>query len=254
MKHTDILQAVDFSFEPYRQDDLGDSGKLFLATSKQNPSIQYVVKSETPELACNEFIYHKIASELGLYTQEVKLFVGMRDGKYSAGIRYSPNAKNFNYDTADDAARHDFYVFQMLYVILNEEDSMEFYIDEKNRVFKLDNAASFNIDCFFASGAFSNNELSENFQKKLFHKMHFTEYSKYRIMIEILSEKFGAQAENSCMGFLKRFAMLDEVTLNPAYDALDEIYPNWLSDYYCEFIRIRKNECIRFLCEKGIEL
>lgn len=56
------------------------------------------------------------------------------------------------------------------------------------------------------------------------------------------------------MDLLKRFAMLDEAALDPAYDALDEFYPEWLGGYHCEFIRICKNECVRFLSEKGIGL
>ena len=145
MTDKNIYNAKDFDFVPYNPSLGSGSGALFLATSETDPQIQYVIKSESPELACNEFMYHKIVSALGLHTQEVKLFQGTKWSKFAAGIRFSQHAKPYLYEESTDANRCDFFSFLALYVILNEEDSQEFYIDGQDRVFKLDNAAAFNL-------------------------------------------------------------------------------------------------------------
>lgn len=252
MNDYDILDAADFTFAPFMPEREGDSGALQMATLKVDSRIQYIIKSATPELACNEFMYHKIASALGLYTQEVKLFRGILNCPYAAGIRYSPKAQKFICADADIANRHDFYRFETLYVILNEEDSEEYYIDELNRVFKLDNAASFHINYYFAGVAFSKKKLSAKTEHSLHSMLMHTEYAKYNILHRIIIDKHGEEAGKVCMEMYERFAAFDETLLDAAYKTLDSIYPSWLSDYYCEFIQIRKAECERFVREKGL--
>jgi hypothetical protein len=118
MIENNVLNSEDFSFTPYVPNVGGDSGALCFAALKANPQIQYVVKGGSPEVACNEFMYYHIVSVLGLYAQEARLFKGVRNCKYAVGIRYAPDAKEFVHDEADKVNRHDFYIFQVLYVIL----------------------------------------------------------------------------------------------------------------------------------------
>lgn len=246
--NADILNADEFTFSPYKPERQGDSGTLLLATSTSNPNIRYIVKSDTPELACNEFMYHKVSSALGIYTQEVKLFKGIENKRYAAGIRFSSKATKFSFDVATKLNLHDYYSFQALYIILNEEDSNELYIDEDNRVFKLDNAASFNLDYVFMNMAL---KLGANslIAQSLNHRIAFTEYDKYKILLNILTEKFGDTAKSICLETFNQFATFDETKLDKAYETLNEIYPTWLSNYYHDFILFRKAECKRFLSE-----
>jgi len=252
----DVLKASAFTFAPYSAG--GDSGALFLAVSRKNPGVRYVIKSATPELACNEFMYSKIASLLGLHTQEAKLFKGIRGHKYAVGIRFSPNARKFRHDDADESNRRDFYAFQTLYVILNEEDSQEFFIDERERVFKLDNAAAFNIGAILAgatfTGAIPDKWMESKIESLIQSSLSHTEYDKYGIMLRILTERYGQEAGNVSLDMFKRFAAFDETALDEAYISLDVVYPERLSDYYREFIRNRKAECGRFLREKGMAI
>lgn len=246
--HSDIVFAGDFSFAPFMPLHDGDSGALQIATSNADSELQYIVKLQTPELACNEFMYHKVALALGLHTQEVKLFEGIQNHPFAAGIRYSPNAHKFNLENADDANQRDFFAFEILYVILNEEDSAEFHIDEGQRVFKLDNAASFNLDAVFAQLVLQNGSpaLIEQWYQ---WRTQLTEYDKYKIMLRLLSDRHGAAAVQSVREIVARFASLDEAALLDAYSTLSVIYPPWFSDYYHEFILIRQAECQRFLRE-----
>jgi len=249
-----ICNAKDFEFVPYSPSVGSDSGMLYLATLKSNPLIQYVIKSESPELACNEFMYHKIASALGLHTQEVKLFEGVRGSKYAAGIRFSSNARKFNYEESTDANFCDFFSFLALYVILNEEDSQEFYIDEHDRVFKLDNAAAFNFTPTIAPAIVLEGKMPKameaNFKQMIKTSLNYVEYNKYNIMCSVLAEKHGQKAESAMLGLFEKFAGFDDTMLDEAYDSLDKIYPEWVSGYYSEFVVIRQAECKRFLKEK----
>jgi hypothetical protein len=251
-----ILDAKDFTFAAYNPGIGSDSGALQLAVSKTDKQLQYVIKSASPELACNEFMYHKIAAALGLHTQEVKLFRGVRGSKYAAGIRYSPDAKEFDYQTATERNRRDFCAFHALYVILNEEDSQEFYINGSGRVFKLDNAAAFNLSPMIALQALDNPEtltgaFGEKLNEMIQSSLHFVEYDKYDIIRRVLIEKFGAETESACLDMYERFAGLDETVLDEAYDSLELIYPEWLFSYYCEFILIRQTKCRKYLSERG---
>jgi len=70
-------------------------------------------------------------------------------------------------------------------------------------------------------------------------------------MYNILTEKYGQNAENAILGLFEKFATLDDTILDEAYDSLDKIYPEWVSEYYCNFVLIRQAECKRFLSERG---
>lgn len=54
---------------PLHPDEDGDSGAMELANLKDDPLLQYVIKGKRtyPEIACNEFMYHKVATALGRY-------------------------------------------------------------------------------------------------------------------------------------------------------------------------------------------
>jgi hypothetical protein len=251
MIENNVLSAEDFSFAPYVPNVGGDSETLRLAALKTNPQIQYVVKGGSPEIACNEFMYRHVVSALGLYAQEARLFKGVSACKYAVGIRYMPDAKEFVYDKADEVNRRDFYAFQVLYTILNEEDSQEFYCDEQGRIFKLDNAASFNLQPHVVQSAIAAGEKKTPSitRQMLINSLNLTEYAKYGIILGILNRDFGQSAADTGCDTFRRFAAFDETRLIGAYEALDRVYPSIISDYYREFIRSRKKECERFVRE-----
>jgi hypothetical protein len=254
MTESNVLNAKEFSFSPYVSDAGGaggDSGILRLATLKVNSQICYVVKGGSPEIACNEFMYHHVASALGLCTQEARLFKGVSGCEYAVGIRYVPNVKAFVHGKADEVNRRDFYAFQVLYVILNEEDSREFYYNEQGRIFKLDNAASFNLQSYVVQNviAAGQKKTPDIIRQILTSGLNLTEYAKYGIALGILNKDFGQSAADVGYDMFKRFAAFDETQLNLAYEVLDKVYPSTISNYYRDFIRSRKSECTRFVRE-----
>ena len=106
MPDSNFIDARNFTFAPFPHPlhpaEIGDSGVMELATSKTDPNEQYVIKrgNTYPEIAANEFMYHIVATALGLYTQDVKLISGNKDYWRSAAIRYVPGAKQFSLKTS----------------------------------------------------------------------------------------------------------------------------------------------------------
>lgn len=246
---SNFLDIKDFNLEPYHTDHEGDSGALFLATSKKDSAVQYIVKSAMPELACNEYMYHKAASALGLYTQEVRLFLPSPRFRYAAGIRYEKNAREATQADLSVGAScfPDFIAFQTLYVILNEEDSQEYYLDGDGRLFKLDNAASFNMQSYNVAmlNTISEDEAIEKLKRKLAH----TEYSKYAINLQLITEHYGEAGRNACLAMFERFTQLNVDALEEAVDDVSEVYSIILGEYYYAFFESRKKLCARFLKE-----
>ena len=244
-----FLNIKDFTLEPYNPSHDGDSGALFLATSKEDSATQYIVKSATPELACNEYMYHKAASALGLHTQEVKLFLPSPRFRYAAGIRYEKDAREATQADLSVGAScfPDFIAFQTLYVILNEEDSQEYYLDGDGRLFKLDNAASFNMQSYDVAmlNAISEDEAIEKLRRKLAH----TEYNKYAIILRLVTEHHGEAGRSACLAMFERFTRLDVAALEEAVDDVSEVYSIILGEYYYAFWESRKKLCARFLKE-----
>ena len=249
------LFAKDFEFANFQSNKDGDSGKLRLATLKTEPKTQYVVKCVYPEDACNEFMYHHTATALGLNTQEARLFKGIKDRKYAVGIKYVPNARKFIHDEATEENKQDFYRFMMLYIILNEDDSEEYYYDEQNKIFKLDNAASFSIGELAVSTAIKLNgkEPPQHFWDLMRTTANNIDLLRYKIQIQGIGKHFGNEAAKTAYDFLDRFTKIDIGEIEKATEALEQIYPIEITEYYPVFIEKRIEACRQFLTDYSLE-
>ena len=244
-----FIKAEDFEFAPYfHRNGEGDSGTLLLATSKVDEKEQYIVKSETPELACNEFMYNKIASAMGLYTPEVKLLAGLDGKQYAAGIRYISNAQEFGLPAG--CVSREFTAFQMLYYILCEEDSIEIFIDGQGRLFKIDNAASFNLNYFSASLLLK--DVTHRFNSVISSVLDHAGRSQFKDVLDYFMKRDGEAAYSIGVEMLHQFASIDELQFDDVYVALDEMYSGAFSKFYRDFIHIRKRHCETFLKENNL--
>lgn len=245
-----FLNCDDFDFQPFNPTADGDSGVLQLATRKENPAEQYLVKSTYSDLACNEFMYHKVAATLGLYTQEAKLFQPSAQMPYAVGIHYENSARRINVETdcpVGSSNFADFIGFQALYVILGESDSEEYYTDSAGRLFKLDNAASFavsNLDIMMLDRLPEDDAISM-FQKKL----NDNDYGMFSLTLQGVVDRHGEAGKAAYIAMIERFSSIDEAPIDEAVDLLGEVYPLVLSEYYYAFVQYRKALCGRFLSE-----
>jgi len=249
-----ILDAGDFIFTPFVSDVGGDSGDLFLAASKSDPQLRYVIKSGYAEIACNEFMYHHVATALGLYTQEARLFKGASN-KYTVGIRYVPNAKKFIYGDATEEDKRISFKFKALYIILNEDDSEELHYDKQGRLFKLDNASSFNLSTAAVDGAigFEGKPMPDYIARLFTNGANYLEYEKYGIALGVMYEHFGRVAMVTMYRFIQQFSNFDLAWIKPATETLGKVYPVAVAKYYPVFIEKRIEACKRFISENAIE-
>ena len=250
----ELLNKDDFTFDIFSTNEIGDSGVLKIATLKSDKTVQYIIKSESSVFGCNEFMYHHVAKALGLYTQEVRLFKN-EDGKvlYPVGIRYADGIKGFSYKKAkNDENKRDFHRFETLYYILNEEDSHEYYTDKHGKLFKLDNAAAFNMT-FMTYGFVTtkSNDLPVEFRHCGEYAMRNADRVMYDIYIESLPKYYGQEAVEISMETFRAFSELDMSLLENAFVTLGKVYPAAIVNYYREFLLVRKNECKQFVLEKS---
>jgi len=257
MPDSNFIDARKLVFKPFQHplrppDETGDSGVLEFATSKTSPDEQYIVKrgNTYPEIACNEFLYHKVTDALNMYTQNVRLIVGRKDYRRSAAIRYVPNAREFSLISSTEDNYRAFFEFEALYVILNESDSHEYYLDEQGRLFKLDNAASFTVEQTTIM-LFDGNPLGSFFIPDINAPLNAVGYDWYGLTHKHFSKKHGDKAVEAYLSIIRRFADFDETVLFEAYDDLEKQYPQALCCYYNDFFRIRKETCRKYLGEIG---
>ena len=254
MPDSNFIDARNYIFQPFphplHPDEDGDSGAMELATSKANPGEQYVIKrgNTYPEIASNEFMYHKVATALGLYTQDVKLVKGKKEYHRSAAIRYIPNTRLFSLKESDDNNFKTFFEFEALFVILNEDDSHEYYLDSEDQMFKLDNAAAFTVQQATVM-LFDGNPIGQFFIPNINAPLNAVGYDWYGIKYNEFVEKHGQTAVDAYLSLIQRFSELDETILNEAYGDLEKQYPKALCYYYDECIHIRKEICRKFLGE-----
>ena len=255
MKNANFIDSLSFIFTPFHppnyKGEPGDSGALELATSKHNSEEQYVIKYGYPEIACNEFMYHKVTEALGLYTQEVKMIMGKKKYHRAAAIRYVPNARKFYLETADSENFKAFFEFEALYVILNEGDSHEYYLDEQNKLFKLDNADSFTVQ-ETTIRRFMGDPIGYFFLPDIEAPLNSVGYNWYGMMLDKFTQEYGQAAADAYLSVIQQFAEFDEDVLEEAYAALDKQYPRMLKEYYARCISIRKETCRKFLSEVGL--
>ena len=250
MTDVNMLEEKDFRFEPFEPSIGGDSGALMLATKLTDENVRFVVKYEFEGDSASEFIYHKIAAALGIYTQEVKLFKKLSGAKYACGIRYSAHARKADPIIADNPQYSDYYRFLALYQILEEEDSKEFYFDENNRLFKLDNAEAFMLSsaCYLLINKANTKSrgVRQEIDRYLEICINKSSEHTYRIMAEKILELFGKNALETYLNTFIRFAELDLSLLDEAFTTLDNVYPQTFSKYLRSFLMIRQPACLKF--------
>ena len=251
MKDQNIIQEKDYRFEVFKPSVGSDSGVLMLATKLADESVQYVVKCQVEWNPASEFFYHKIATALGIHTQEVKLFKSLLEAKYACGIQYCANARKVHDFNTDNPNRSDFFRFMALYQILNEEDSEEFYADDQDRLFKLDNAEAFMLSSVFGllfkKAKTKSQWIKMAIDEELERYLNKINEQFYSLMADDISEKFGKEAFMVYLDTYNSFADLDLSELDEAFTSLGRVYPKTLNEYLRMFLEIRQLACREFV-------
>lgn len=246
-KAIDIINISDYTLTEFHQErGEGDGGRLFLATGKTDKSEQWVIKNGGYETGCNEYMYSKIAEAVGLYTLKVRLINGNGYGQ-AAAIKFIPDRKSFKEKEANENEIAEVCRFYALYCVLAEEDSFELFYDTDGKILKLDNSASFNLN-FLSADLLKRFGLKNDIVQNTLNASVVADLKSY---IKMLTVKFGTTAEKEFIDTVQKFTMIDNGAFESAYETLSMNYPSAFADYFKTFIEKRKEECRKFLSDRG---
>ena len=128
------------------------------------------------------------------------------------------------------------------------------FYDEQGHVFKLDNAASFNMDTSKVEAVlkYGKKEPPAYVMQLIINGLDFIEYENYGRTLRDLNKYYGRLAVESGFDLIRRFSEIDLSKIEAACDTLEKIYPDTITEYYPAFIERRVNACKRFLEELSI--
>ena len=143
-----FINHRNYTFSKFDK-EIGHSGHLIIAVNKKNPQSKWIVKHEVVSDIFAEFFYSSISNDLGFSVPECRL--GEYKGKLAVYIKYIENLKRIpRADYCDEIYKRMF-----LMNLFGNDDREEFYADDKNKIWQLDNSW-----CFY----------DEDFIKLIYHK------------------------------------------------------------------------------------
>lgn len=258
----DILYSSDFTLEIF--ENSGDSGKLYLATSKHNPNEKYILKHEYYDCACNEYMYSKIGNQMGIQITPVKLFV-VNDKKnkfksdFVCGIKYLDQCEfiDFNYIKQNkDLIENweDYFRMYCLYDLFQEGDSIEI-VKYKNRIYRLDTTSSFTISDFdlyrlaydYHDNGIDIREFSNKYILKKATRNPELRFFLWNCSLDNFIKKFGLEYLKY---YLDTFGLIKNITsdnIEEWTNILTFIYPNIVGDYFKMYFENLKLDVAEFL-------
>ena len=253
----DILYASDFIFEPYA--NKGDSGLLYLATSKKDKNEKYIIKHEYLDCACNEYMYSKVSNKMGIKTVPVKLFIiddkqELFKSPFVCGIKYLENCeriggKNILSNKENIKNWQDFFKMCALEVIFDEDDGIE-VVKYNNKIYRIDATGSFILSHFiidylaydFAKYNINIRDDITNHILKIANVDINNRRNMWKIYLNSFIKKYG---RTYLPEYLETFNLLDNITdsdIEMWTNILTWFYPNIIGKYYKEYFKKLKSD------------
>lgn len=260
----DILYISNFTLEKFPNS--GDSGDLYLATSKYNLNEKYILKHEYYDCACNEYMYSKIGNKMGIKIAPVKLFVlDDKEKKFKSdfvcGIKYFENCEpvNFNYiDKNKDYINNwkDYFRMLCLETLFEEGDGIE-VVKYNDEIYRLDTTDAFTISDFYIHPLaydYNNNGINiREFANKNILKMTQRNtdlrISRWKFGIDFCLEKFGDKYFEYYLDTFKLFEQVTENDIENWANILTFFYPNIIGEYFKRYFNNLKLDVVQFLKE-----
>ena len=220
-KSEDILYVSDYILENFPNH--GDSGELYLATNKKDQSEKYILKHQHYDCACNEFMYYKIGTKLGVNIAPVKLFiVNDNEDKFKTpcvcGIKYLENSEHVSFKYVKENKNNiknwqDYIKFISLESMFQESDGIE-VLKYKNEIYRIDTTDSF-VSEYFIGALFSNtkssyeNEIFTNLLLKSAERNSDFRLREWNMNLERFIKNYGKEYLDI---YLETFKNLDKIS------------------------------------------
>ena len=253
----DILYASDFIFEPYA--NKGDSGFLYLATSKKDKKEKYIIKHEYLDCACNEYMYSKVSNKMGIKTVPVKLFIiddkqELFKSPFVCGIKYLENCERIGgkiilSNKENIKNWQDFFKIYALEAILDEDDGIE-VVKYNNKIYRIDATGSFILSNYFIHYlAYEFNEfgidIRANISNQILKTANIELETRREMWLIHMSSFIDMYGRTYLPEYLETFNLLDNITdsdIEMWTNILTWFYPNIIGKYYKEYFKKLKSD------------
>ena len=261
----DIVQTADYVFARFSEPE-GDSGRLLVAKQKSNRKVQYLVKHEYTDCACNEFVYTKLAQAMGYCMPDAVLFQLSTGEKrtyfkteYIIGERLLNvvNAAPTYAEIREKAENwQQYFCFYGLYAMLLESDGLEVLLADDHRIYRVDTTDAFLISNLELDQAAIRHEFNGSIPYEAIIK-HLLSLNFDRVFDRDNCERIlsGCLATDSkCLSFfLEPFQRIHEISddyIDNFLNTLCYFYPDYIGEYFKRYLATLKKHCAIYYKEK----
>ena len=248
VKNLYFLNRSKYSFRPYAYGGL--SGEKQIAVPRYGRGSSYIIKGNSRECACNEFIGLRLAKMLGAYVPDAHL-VEPKENMYEVAIEYlEPMPKpDFDRVKAEKNLLHEYVYGFIAHCLLKDRDAIDFLFSN-NMFYAFDFGDAFGIDDFSIGIMENASELASILPAHFLSKFtsHGIEYHPetlyaYESLVNDLQicdkAYFDAALEDMC----SRFLAIPEEEIKGMLNALGVQYPAALVDYFERFVDEMRKFC-----------
>lgn len=251
MKNPYFLNRSEYSFHPYAVGGL--SGEKQIAVPRNGIGPSYIIKGDSRECACNEFMGLRLTKMIGACVPDAYL-VEPKKNKYEIAIEYlEPMPKrDFDRVKAEQDLLHEYVYGFIAHCLLEDRDVID-YLFSNNMIYTFDFSDAFRIDDFSIRIMEDASELASTFPASFLSKFispsieyHPDTLYAYEALVndrqvcDVCDKAyFDAALEDMC----SRFLAIPEGEIKGMLNALGTQYPAALVNYFERYIDEMRRFC-----------
>lgn len=255
-----ILNPDDFTYRPFPR--RGFSGKLYIASDKFGRMPDLLIKHEEPNSACNEYMYSRLASFLGIYAPKVYLFrQPSKDTKrfatpYVAGIEYIEGLRAFSLDEVNKnpECRREYAANYALEVMLSQIDSVQMSMTPNGHIISYDYADAFYLTSLVVAAMKRDEETRMMAIRNSMASFRRASYSSLAgVAARLLQQELKMNRLNEVYPYyhepMRKILQITEEQAGAMTKPLYELYPLEILVFYEEYIKILQEKIRSYFLE-----
>ncbi len=259
----DVRETKDFVFSRFQPfEKIGESGPLFIAKQKENRCQRYLIKHYYADSAANEFVYTKLAQAMDLKMPNAVLFHISEGEKrkywhieYVLGTDFLDLVvENPGYQLIREKAKNweDYFRFMAMYRMCNESDTFETPLASDECIYRVDTTASFILKEAMLANAGVTQRIgdsipAERVKEYINWYKDFWRFPSFQIDLESCIGKYGKECKRPYIETFGRLLGVRDDYIDEFLNTLCYFYPDYIGDYFKEYIRALKAESEGFL-------